>query len=160
MKKLLTFVVLAVASIAANAGYLYWQAPTTSQAGITGSYNYATLWTSTDNGSSYNAISDVSGSTLYFDATTANDTDVGNATHFYIELVNYESGTGSFNVVGKSDAETYSNLSASYHSNLATDLSRMTAWVGSNYQAVPEPTSGLLMLMGFAMLGLKRKKEV
>ena len=36
----------------------------------------------------------------------------------------------------------------------------MTAWVGSNYSAVPEPTSGLLMLMGFAMLGLKRKKEV
>jgi len=27
-------------------------------------------------------------------------------------------------------------------------------------QATPEPTSGLLLLMGFAMLGLKRKKEV
>lgn len=158
MKKLLTFVVLAVASIAANAGYLYWQAPTTPPAGITDSYSYATLWTS-ENGSDYTAIND-HGTTLYFDATTANDTDVGNATHFYIELVNYAEST--YSVVGRSEAATYASLvsEGAIHSNLATDLSKMVAWVGSNYQAVPEPTSGLLMLMGFAMLGLKRKKEV
>lgn len=158
MKKLLTFVVLAVAGIAANAGYLYWQAPTTTPDGIS-SYNYATLWTSTD-GSKYTAIND-GGSTLYFDATTANDTDVGNATYFYIELVNYDSVT--FTSVGQSGKEhviTYGDLSGAYHSALATDLTKMAAWVGSSYHAVPEPTSGLLMLMGFAMLGLKRKKEV
>lgn len=159
MKKLLTFVVLAVASIAANAGYLYWQAPTTSQSGITDSYNYATLWTSTD-GSDYTAIND-GVSTLYFDATTANDTYVGDAKYFYIELVNYDSGTyTSVGQSGKEQVKTYGDLAGAYHSALATDLSKMTAWVGSSYQAVPEPTSGLLMLMGFAMLGLKRKKEV
>ena len=157
MKKILTFLVLAVASIAAHAEYLYWQAPTTTPDGIS-SYSYATLWTSTDN-TSYTVIND-NGTTLYFDATTANDTDVGSAQYFYIELVNY--ADSSYTVVGRSEVATYDSLisAGALHSDLATNLSKMTAWVGSSYSAVPEPTSGLLMLMGFAMLGLKRKKEV
>lgn len=158
MKKLLTLVVLAVAGIAANADYLYWQAPNSPMDGI-GAFSYATLWASSDNGQHYEAIQQ-GGYTAYFDATTANDTDVGGYQSFYIELVNYTDST--YSVVGRSEAATYASLvsEGAIHSNLATDVSKMVAWVGSNYQAVPEPTSGLLMLMGFAMLGLKRKKEV
>ena len=159
MKKLVVFMVLAVASIAANADYLYWQAPNSPMDGGIGAFSYATLWASSDEGLHYEAIQQ-GGYTAYFDATTANDTDVGNATHFYIELVNYAGST--YSVVVRSDVATYASLvsEGAIHSNLATDLSKMVAWVGSNYQAVPEPTSGLLVLMGFAMLGLKRKKEV
>ena len=62
------------------------------------------------------------------------------------------------------NAKTYAELSGSVWdgSDLIARASKIafTGTSAGGYGATPEPTSGLLMLMGFAMLGLKRKKEV
>lgn len=75
---------------------------------------------------------------------------------FYIELV---SSTG--NIVGRSQALTYSDASKdlAQFETLSEAQMAMKVWNGGNtYTAVPEPTSGLLMLLGMAGLALRRRK--
>lgn len=72
---------------------------------------------------------------------------------FIVELFNDESGTAY-----KSESMTYSSL-LSYMS----PMQGMTTPAGdpfavSSFTAVPEPTSGLLLLLGVAGLALRRKK--
>ena len=73
---------------------------------------------------------------------------------FFIELINYETG----DIKGYSEVQSYTNLAQSEY--IGTDLSPMSpavgAWTGGGY-SVPEPTSALLMMLGVAFLGLKRR---
>jgi len=79
-------------------------------------------------------------------------------TSYYIELLNYSSD--SYAHVATSSATTYSELSGALSSGALSAQGMTAIWTGTSVVTTPEPTSGLLMLMGFAMLGLKRKKEV
>ena len=75
---------------------------------------------------------------------------------YYIELLNDST------VVGRStDSFAYSEKAAQILTSISqTDIpSSDTAWAPTNYtSAVPEPTSGMLLLFGLAGLALRRKR--
>ncbi len=70
---------------------------------------------------------------------------------YYIELLN-EKADGSTEAVAVSSLATWESL-AKFISTQPT-----TPWMGGSYHAVPEPTSGLLLLLGVAGLALRRKR--
>lgn len=78
--------------------------------------------------------------------------DYGVGSSFVVELFN-DSGTAY-----KSDVMSYSNLGAymSAMQGMANPVG--DAFAVSSFTAVPEPTSGLLLLLGVAGLALRRKK--
>ena len=75
---------------------------------------------------------------------------------FFIELQNYDAEKGWY-TSGRSDTYAYNQISASSFST-SSSLSTVspTAWAPS--VPVPEPTSGLLMLVGGALLALRRRR--
>lgn len=74
---------------------------------------------------------------------------------YYIEVMGYNNNT----VIAVSEGLTYSD--AVSQGRLTDDLSTMAsaakAWTGGAY-AAPEPTSGLLLLVGGALLALRRRR--
>ena len=71
---------------------------------------------------------------------------------YYIELINSENAH-----VAYGEALSYSDLAAQGY--VSSDLPSIpTVWHGGTFNAVPEPTSALMMLFGVAFLGLKRRK--
>ena len=75
---------------------------------------------------------------------------------FSVELGTFNDN-GDWVIAAISGTETYAQLSGYISEQL--DIPDATRW-SPNAFAAPEPTSGLLTLMGLALLGLKRKKEV
>lgn len=150
-------------AVSVRADYLYWSVgETETVGGVTKKsgvdYNYAALYAFKD-GQSYHVASHA---TAY--SGSDNLGTYGEGYSFYIELINYDSSSSTAALAGSTydNMQTYAELSGSrWNGSDLIALASKTAFVGgSNYAATPEPTSGLLMLMGFAMLGLKRKKEV
>ena len=76
---------------------------------------------------------------------------------FVIELGNYESGTWSMLAV--SEEASYTDLVQNQHIEGASgvDPQYVSAWMPTAY-VVPEPTSGLLVLVGAALLALRRRR--
>ena len=74
---------------------------------------------------------------------------------FFIELFNSD-----FVRVGQSVGQTYDQLTTSILSDSLNvgNLSDLTVWAPAVY--VPEPTSGLLMLIGGSLLALRRRRKV
>lgn len=81
--------------------------------------------------------------------------DYGNSTYsFFVELIN-ASGT----VYTQKAATSYNDLlSSGYVSASALDRPTGALSGGFNGAAVPEPTSGVLLLIGGAMLALRRRR--
>lgn len=147
MKKLFLTVAVMLAAMASQAAYLLWQVDTTTA--NTWGASSAGLWAS--NGSTSTMIS----GTTAFDTQKAVDLSslAGSPSSysFYIELMN-SSGA----VVGHSDTAKYSELAANITTDVL-DFETVEVWHGGTY-SVPEPTSGVLMLIGLAGLALKRRK--
>lgn len=78
---------------------------------------------------------------------------------FAIELGRWSSDAAdaSWILAAISDTETYANLTDYMGQQIEQPGAQI--WTPGAYSA-PEPTSGLLTLIGLALLGLKRKKEV
>ena len=77
---------------------------------------------------------------------------------FVIELGNYENGDWS--TLAVSETVSYSDLVTSEaiaQSNGAYNPNYATPWVATSY-VVPEPTSGMLILVGAALLALRRRR--
>ena len=76
---------------------------------------------------------------------------------FAIELGNYESGTWVARVT--SEASSYTDLVAAHHIDQWDGINPVPGqvWHPATY-SVPEPSSGLLMLIGGALLALRRRK--
>ncbi len=65
---------------------------------------------------------------------------------------------GTWTTVATSSASTYSSLASFIIPLGDIKPSGMVAWTPGSFQAVPEPSGGLLTLMGVALLALRRKR--
>lgn len=89
---------------------------------------------------------------------------------FAIELGNYNNG--QFNVMAKSESYTYAMLQADPNDEGVNHITAgelfipsYLAWTGARYveaqaSAVPEPSGGLLLLVGASLLALRRRRAV
>ena len=161
MKKIICGMLVVFLAFGVKAEYLSWYVGSTSNIGgstlTSGTdYNSAKLYWTTAATATGGTWLDTISPTPDSSVATLSGSSYGENVYYYVELYNYE------NKVATSEATAYTSLVASGAiSTTLTALSSVNyAWNGTATVATPEPTSGLLMLMGFAMLGLKRKKEV
>ena len=77
---------------------------------------------------------------------------------FIVELGNIDS-SDNWTTVATSAAATYSSLGNYIHQTFDINPGQIAVWAPSTFTAVPEPSSGLLTLIGFAFLVLRRKRK-
>lgn len=174
MKKTLLLFSFVFAATWSQAAYMYWQVDentTVNQYAIDNNYAYARLRTFETNGGSVdfvnNAVVDGLNGTI---AGTGEAASIDNAIQvellqgnsYYIELLAWNDSTSTFTGVGRSEVKTYTQLVEAGYVYTNADLANMPtlnlqSWTGGTY-SVPEPTSALMMMMGMAFLGLKRRK--
>lgn len=139
--------------------YLYWQVAADKVDGKVADYN--TAYFCLEGGEVISAYQwpSVQTAESRMDSARVGTTDLSGyaGQSFYMELA-YWNGT-SDKVVGSSATYTYAQLEQ-FMTSVAPGTSGIpTQGVFSPYIAVPEPTSGLLMLLGFAGLLLRRKRR-
>ena len=77
---------------------------------------------------------------------------------FIVELGNIDS-SDNWTTVASSASATYSSLSGFIHETFDLNPGQIAVWSPNMFTAVPEPSSGLLTLIGFAFLALRRKRK-
>ncbi len=151
----LVFGILVMSSV--NAELLYWRVSDYSQdSGLTeDSWTYAKIY---QDGTQLTYATQSPSTTQYPNGynsdmvyTSIVNTSNITASKFYIELFDANGGQ-----VGFSHNVSYSDLSSFIQGS--ADFKQVNATSGYGFQAVPEPTSGLMLLVGMAMLGLRRRK--
>ena len=164
MKKLVLFAAVLAAMMTVRADVLYWMVSDdyAKDAGSSGDSTFATLYATDDNGATKHELATATGSAVadayaYSDYFTANISSYsGSSYSYFIELVN---GV-------KTTPESYNNLLNNGYISVG-GISTPTSLAGGGFgQAtgsatynVPEPTSGLLFLVGGMLLGLKRRRQ-
>lgn len=83
----------------------------------------------------------------------------GESYNFVVELGNYSDGRWTRTSM-ESEKVSYGTLLAQKHITAWQNVSPSygTPWVAGNYSVVPEPTSGLLTVLGIAFLALRRRR--
>ena len=76
---------------------------------------------------------------------------------FILELGNIDSND-NWTTVATSAAATYSSLADYIHQTFDMSPSSMAVWTPTEFSAVPEPSCGMLMAVGMALLALRRKR--
>ena len=157
MKKII-FTLAVLATIAVQADYLYWMVTPNAQSGKDISGGDTTFdWTDAKL-----LAGDTVVGTLSFDdadflyntlGTYAISGDIADysASTFFVELYNEDQW------LAKSAGASGSSL-AQYITGSMSMTPPAGGWVAGSY-AVPEPTSGLLFLVGGMLLGLKRRRQ-
>ena len=173
---LLTLLMLAVSMTAARADYLYWQLDATEIADFSSAANYAVVHFVNESGNDSTLTSRDGGDVITDPGATydggkhivasvladgyAVNIDVsdfsGVSGYFYIELVNYDSASGTAKSIATSEHATYSSLSGAISSSL---MVLPTAWTGGQFYPVPEPTAGLLAMLGLGIAALRRRRR-
>ena len=176
MKNFLIAGLVMLAATAAHASYLYWQVNAEDLTGAITEYNTKynpTTALTQENITGARLVQVVNGVEQMVDGVLAGDfgkmqdyalpLDVegaGKNYSYYIEIISNASGL-PYSKVATSTTMTYADLVASdpkviYTSEMS--VPSLAAWTGGTYTAAPEPTSGLLVLIGVGLLGLKRKR--
>ena len=152
MKKLLVLAAAIAAGIAANAASFKWSAANIYGAdGTTKFSGTATLYAIIDGVDTTVSTATVSNGVIAQSATTfANDALIAN-TYYDFYFVIEDSGK-SFTSSTKNVLAQESATASIGFGNMAT-----ATQTSGNWAAVPEPTSGLLMLLGMAGLALRRR---
>ena len=82
---------------------------------------------------------------------------------FIVELGNVvwdeSTQTASWTTIAESAATAYSSLSDFIHETFDLNPNPAAVWTPTSFVAVPEPSSGLLMAMGFALMALRRERR-
>ena len=177
-----------MAAMAAQASYLYWQVDTSSsevgQSLAQALVDYNTKWDPQGKQADV-TLGDISGARLVrVDKTTSGSTPVvldsmptadfnPNIKHgveidasfidsanyaYYIEIV--ANSAQPYSLVAVSQQLTYAQLATqgAVYENSELKTPSLVAWTGGSFSAAPEPTSGLLLMIGVGLLGLKRKR--
>ena len=163
MKNMFKVAAVAFASlvaVTAKAEALYWQVDqgTTDQA-----FQYAIL-NATDGTTTYQLAGASAEGTAQNQYVSVQNTDISSYASsgysFFVELANYNNGSWETVASGKDKAISYTDLQDKGY--VATTFQQgLNISGGYNMgQNVPEPTSGLLLLMGGAMLALRRRRRV
>ena len=153
MKKLILGLSVIVAAISAQASYLLWQV---NASDYSGAKDFDT--TKVD---SYKLYAVKDGAYELIDNNNENVVNQKDLTgyesySFYVELANYNSG--AYDTVARSETVSYANLTPFMQPSALSQVAQAAVWHAANYSAAPEPTSALLVMMGVAFLGLKRRK--
>ena len=147
MRKLILTMILGLAAGIAKADVmLYW----TVDPSLKGTYSYAVIY-----GGSGKNLSDY----MALDAVTAGsaiDTNVSLGSGSMYE--NYIVRLFDANYDYLSSCYTYADLAANVWATDMLSMKATTPALFGNFHVVPEPTSGLLLLLGVAGLALKRKR--
>ena len=135
------------------AAELWWQI--TADTGKT--FDYAKLYVT--DGATATQLEEVASDGESPSAVALHSTDIGtyntSSYSFYVEMFN------SSNVsVGKGATWNYNDLSKYVGTSFMNTTTAMTEASKFNMGSVPEPTSGLLLLMGGAVLALRRRRRV
>lgn len=149
---------LVVSSAFAEDSYIYWLVDSSAD-GFT--WNYAELFA--QNGDTVESI-DVWGTPSTTMSKTAGDYVTSTVTgytgdgwSYYIELINNSVSTGD--AIAKSRiSQTYADLVSSGAIRAQADPKAISPVTFSSFQAVPEPSTGVMLLVGLALVGLKRKR--
>ena len=165
--KIVSAMMVLAGVMSAKADLLYWQLGGNTAASAF-DYAYASIYSVSGDGTK-NLLKNVGldnngrfeGNTIAKDSAVvaAQFTPGAAASSFFIEL--YDS---NMNLIAESNGNTAASDLTSYISAVEFSQSWNAAnvWGGSAAfkaaSAVPEPTSGLLLLLGAAMMGLRRKR--
>ena len=181
MKKLIMFAACTMLAVATQAAAVGWTLATGSGStyandayqffviGQNGADSIATITALLDAGTATDAYafgSGTIGSTgtgMVGTSSSGKSLDAGNYTAFFVLFDSATPKAGESKYVVVSGTSTLSKTIAATTANVtfasgsaASTLSNASNW--QSYGAVPEPTSGLLMLLGMAGLALRRKR--
>lgn len=159
MKKLLILAAVLVAGVAANAASFKWSAANiydhTGSAKWTGDVTLYAYLSSADSSTAI-AVSTVTASSAGAVAATtfSNDSLAGGSNYNFFFVV--EDGDYTFTSSEKQNVAAYATQTQTVaFGNMTSATQNASNWTTA---AVPEPTGGLLMLLGMAGLALRRKR--
>lgn len=166
MKNLFKSLVASAALLAvstASAGTLYWQA--SSESGT--QFESAWLVAEAKEGGAKEYLDSVDSQGPGNTSTLVTQTSLDSLSDpdaylFYVEMCNYNSTSGDYDVVDTGYKYGYGELvSSGYVATGAIDANtaRASALNGNMGSHIPEPSSGLLLLMGGALLALRRRRQ-
>ena len=124
------------------------------------SYGYLKFWGLTEDGDPFpDDVVGIDRFTVPIEAYADVDAYTSASYSFAIELGNFDGPDGSWVAHVTSDPVSYTDLAAGHHISTWDGIDPVAGqvWQPATY-SVPEPSCGLLMLLGGALLALRRRK--